>query len=265
MKTLVAGPDTMEFGWMVATWIPAIRNASRSFEETVVVCNPSHTHLYEFATRIVPYKAKGVADRWLFNDKKVRLPPGLVVPLSTSPEDLMAVSPSKEVCTKWKREYVKYGDAERVEGFELLVHARAETKYKHKKSHRDRNWPIKNYRKVIKSLGGGRVASIGSKKGASHVPGTEDLRGIPLDKLCDILAASRVLLSPSSGPAHLASLCGCPHVVMTYAKREKAIGSNNRKRYEKLWNPFGTPVSVIDKYGWQPPVEAVVRKVEKYL
>ena len=264
MRMLIAGPDTMEFGWLIATWAPAVRHISRLFEAITVICRPEHQYLYEFATNFIPYSPKGTADRWLFNDRRVKIPGGISVPKEVI-GDVVHISPSKEVCTKWKREFRRYGEVRPEDRYDLIIHARAEKKYAHKKNHRNRNWPVKSYVKVLKHLKLGRVCSIGTEKGASHVPGTEDLRGISLSRLCDIMASSRVLLSPSSGPAHLASHCGLPHVVMTYAKVEKAIGTTNKVRYEKLWNPLGTPCKVLDAHSWQPPVKLALKAVEKFL
>jgi hypothetical protein len=213
--------------------------------------------LYEFADDFLLHNPKGCSDRWLFNDKRVKLPNELRIP------GAVLVSPSQDVCCKWKREYVKYGEKRPDCAYDLIIHARAETKYASKSNHKNRNWPVKNYVKLLSTLGVKRVCSIGTV--AHHVPGTEDLRGIPLSRLCDIMASSNVLLSPSSGPAHLASLCGCPHVVMTYDKREKAIKGTNKDRYERLWNPLKTPCKILDAHLWQPPVKLTVKAVRKFL
>jgi hypothetical protein len=56
---------------------------------------------------------------------------------------------------------------------------------------------------------------------------------------------------------HLASLCRTPHVVWTDAKKW-ARGRTNRQKYETWWNPFGTPVHVIDEEGFDPAPETIL-------
>lgn len=264
MNHLIAGPDTMEMGWLVATWIPALRHIAPKFTRVTVICRPAHEYLYEFATDFIPYNPKGVADRWFFNGKKLRIHPSFNVPEPVVGK-IVHLSPSKTICCKWKRDYVKYGEASKENHYDLVIHARSETKFAHKSNHKNRNWPVKNYVKVLKHIKPKRVCSIGTEKGASHVPGTEDLRGIQVGRLCDILASSRVLLTPSSGPGHLASLCGCAHVILTYDKYEKAIGGTNRDRYYDFWNPFKAPCKVLQNHNWQPPVKLVVKALGKFL
>ena len=254
----------MEFGWCVATWIPALRHIAPRFERVTVICRPEHEFLYEFATDFISYSPDGVADRWIFNGKKLRIKPSFDVPIPVVGE-VIHLSPGRKVCCKWAREYVKYGEVSGAWKYNLVIHARAETKFAHKSNHKNRNWPLKNYVKVVEALKPHTVCSIGTTKGAYHVPGTEDLRGISLRRLCDIMAASKVMLSPSSGPAHLASLCGLPHVVMTYDKYEKAIKGTNKDRYKKLWSPFGTPCKILQDHNWQPPVKKVVKALGKFL
>jgi ADP-heptose:LPS heptosyltransferase len=128
---------------------------------------------------------------------------------------------------------------------------------------RNWNWPKPRYRKVLEQLKPKRVCSIGTK--AHWIEGTEDKRGIPMQELCDILASSKVLLTPSSGPGHLAHLCGCPHVIMTSNKHQPSIGGTNKDRYLKIWAPFKTPCKVLDGHNWQPPVEKVVKALRGFL
>jgi len=77
----------------------------------------------------------------------------------------------------------------------------------------------------------------------------------------DNMAATRLVVGPSSGPMHLASLCGTPHLVWTDQIRYSAIQVNNRKRYETLWNPFCTPCWVLDTQGWAPLPSFVLEEI----
>jgi ADP-heptose:LPS heptosyltransferase len=167
------------------------------------------------------------------------------------------IRPSGDVCMSSKKVFRMYGEqGARPGAGALLIHARKV----HKRDKWNREWPIHNFVEIASRFSMGSscdIVSIGSKNGAERVPGTFDGRDMPLPELCSLMRVAKCVLSPSSGPAHLASLCGCPHVVMTDNEYKKAIKGTNKDRYERLWNPFLTPCKVLDKHNWQPPVDVV--------
>jgi ADP-heptose:LPS heptosyltransferase len=75
------------------------------------------------------------------------------------------------------------------------------------------------------------------------------------------MANSTVLVGPSSGPVHLASLCGLPHV--TWSPKNATGIMSNKDRYERIWNPLKTPVTFIEG-SWNPEVKEIVGAVRKY-
>lgn len=259
MKKLLAGPWLGEFGWELCSWIPAIRHyAWNSDNEVAIVCQSGHNYLYEDFIEdiyIINYDKKGRPDRWLLNEKKVHIPKRI----KAEHKKHVVVEPCKKVCMSWKRQYFKYGKKDPRLEYDLVIHARACTKY----GQRSCNWPKPRYRMLLEKLKLKKVCCIGTD--AHYIEGTEDLRRIQLDVLCDILASSKVMLTPSSGPGHLASLCGCPHVIMTYDKYLKIIKGTNKDRYKKIWNPFDTPCKVLENNNWQPPVDKVVKAVGKFI
>lgn len=60
----------------------------------------------------------------------------------------------------------------------------------------------------------------------------------------ELLSHCDLAIGQSTGGLHLASLCGCPHVV--WADEDDRLWTplemSNRQRYETVWNPLGTPV-----------------------
>jgi ADP-heptose:LPS heptosyltransferase len=110
---------------------------------------------------------------------------------------------------------------------------------------------------------GVKMASIGTQ--AYYPKITADLRNIPLNETADLLAGAKLAIGPSSGPMHLASLCGTRHIVWTDDKFWSAAKMNNRTRYESMWNPLKTPCTVVDQYGWDPPVAVITSLVLKGL
>jgi len=266
MRLFIAGPDCgLEFGWLVARWIPAVRHKAKEYDKTVIICKPGYQDLYEFADEFALYTQKGKCDRWLL-DGKICKPPSNIQ--EDYPERDKLWYPNEARCMKKQVAYYKYGKyddrLENERGYRLLIHARACKKYGQDKL----NWHPSKYRELLEMLEMRPidVACIGSVEDAHYIPNTIDCRGLPLGMLTCVMANSKCCVGTSSGPMHLASLCGCPHVVLTGPTKLKILGGKtNRDRYEKLWNPFKTPCTVIDKHGWHPPVKAVYRAVRKYI
>jgi len=260
MSTLLAGPWLAEMGWEVSVWSPLVRKYSRKFDKTVIICRTGHEYLYEdFAEHFILHDKKGLPDRWLLDGKKVSIPQKILDAYPTA----TICRPREKKCTKWPREYFKYGQDGYGEGFDVVIHARAETKYGQK----GWNYPTEWFSKVLRILDINpmRCASIGSPKGASHVPRTIDLRGAPLKELAQVLAKSKVCVGSSSGPSHFAHLCGCPIVVITDDSYQKSVGGTNKQRYYKFWRAWGTPVKVLDNDNWRSPPEKVAKAVGKIL
>jgi hypothetical protein len=151
-------------------------------------------------------------------------------------------------------EYIKYGDPTVVpKSYDVLIHARGTDKY----GTDFRNWPEFKWNDLVKYTGLS-FASIGSEQGAYHIDNTDDLRGVSLEQLCGYMSASTMVLGPSSGPMHLASLCGTPHFVWSGDRP-------NVERYEKYWNPLKTKVKILDHvHGWDPPLLTILKEMEKF-
>ena len=101
-----------------------------------------------------------------------------------------------------------------------------------------------------------RIACIGTKGESGWIEGTADLRGLSLEVLFDIMRSADFAFGPSSGPMHLASLCGLPHVVWSIP--------DNKKRYEVNWNPLSTKVLFDSKFNWHPSPEYVFDIFKKW-
>jgi hypothetical protein len=78
----------------------------------------------------------------------------------------------------------------------------------------------------------------------------------PLENAIAQLKAARLAAGGSTGGLHLASLCGCPHVVWGPGRAERwtNIQMTNRQRYETIWNPLGTRVQ-YHELGWRPSID----------
>lgn len=144
----------------------------------------------------------------------------------------------------------------------LVIHARATDKA----GSAGRNWPIDKWSELLSRIDPSfDVVAIGHPRQSICPEGARDYRGIPLKDTIGVLSQAACVAGPSSGPMHLASLCGTPHVVWTDRAHWPSSGGTNRRRYERDWNPLSTPVAVIDEFDWQPPVDAVLSTVEGLL
>lgn len=252
---IFAGPFIGEFGWELFGWQGYLRSwSTNSQDEIYIAARPGHEVLYaDFATKFIPYEVKGTqtcfakCDDWI--DDRIE-------------EKYMEVGDNHVPSTiNWKNikpTYIRFGTDRARDRYDMIVHARFTDKH----GTGCRDWPIDKWKELISMLNPGRVASIGSKNASLHVPSTTDLRGVPLSTVVNILASSKILLGPSSGPMHLGSLCGIPHVVWSDNKK---WAMKNKDRYEIVWNPLKTPVIFIEKEDWQPDVTTVRNTVVRMM
>lgn len=237
-----------EFGHELFAWQGFLRFLAHQgkHDRFTVGCRSGHNYLYEdFATDFINYDPESkqtnmwMCDHWIYN-----YPEGY--DLVIKPQD----------CCKFKREFIKYGKKGKI-GYDILIHARSTDKY----NTGYRNWGNSQWDEFVNEYLDMTIASIGTHDDALHIDNTDDMRGLPLDQLCDLMADSNVLVGPSSGPIHLGSLCGIPHVTWSPVQRDGIM--SNKERYETEWNPHDTPVTFLD-IGWDPSVKAVVEAVRRY-
>jgi len=246
---------TSEFGWQIAVWVPTLRALKKRFPEQVVCCKPEYRYLYQdFCKDFEDITYSGKEDRWFLNGKEPKVPRDL-----RNKHNAIPWEPCLKNMYKQNKKYFKYGTVKEDLKYDIVIHARAETRY----GSENRNYPISRFCKIIKQFPDKRICSIGTK--ADLVEGTEDKRKIPLEELCNILASSKLCIGPSSGPMHLASFCGCPHIVFTDNKYQKSIAGTNKERYNRIWNPFGTPCKVLDNDNWKPSIDKVLKTMERFL
>lgn len=266
----------LEMFWMLA-FIARARYKAQFFEHVVVRCEEPFPYLFkDFADEIITYPVKGgKRDRWLYNGHY----PDVTIAVSEISQRLCKeyrhvkmFGPTEDRCKRKEATWFKYGQEGTLSPlidpfpFHILIHARNLPKVYYDKKYGNRNWPVEKWNELVSRFKGRMIASIGSTGGALHIDQTVDARGIPMDRLCRMMSISNVIVGPSSGPMHLASLCGCPHVVLTHDYKEHSLnGHTNKWRYEKMMNPFNAPCTILDKNRWNPPVDVVVKAVEGYL
>ena len=267
MTKLFAGPWIGEFGWELFCWQGYVRYlASTGKYDEVLVCGYNGKgHLYEdFAAAYIPIEEQfqvyhtdcAVGHGFKYNNihQHYTQKGDEWLPPNRTPVQYRA---SENPDESWwnssfdQQKFIQYGTKQTTD-IDMLFHIRATDKT----NSSIRNWDSDNWQQLVDFFiqQGMKIGCIGHKYAAAHLPGTVDLRSINLDDLCNHMASSQMVVGPSSGPMHLASLCGASQFVWSEPK--------NKARYEKHWNPFNAPV-----YGiwdtWQPDVEDVKDKILK--
>jgi len=263
--TIIIGPDSIEMGWMLE-FIGRARKKAEAYKNVIIYCEEGNEYLYEdFGTEYITFpKKKGWRDRWFFCGKRLDVPKLLRETYPTAKYYM----PTRKHCVSDVSKFVKYGHEDDGYKFDVLIHARNIERgdWIDRVCGGNHNWGGGNYVELLKHLKGCSVASIGSRDGALHIKGTEDRRGIHFQALCGTMNKAKVIVGESSGPMHLASLCGLKHVVITHARPEKSIGGKNNKwRYRKGWNHLGTECAIIEHNMWRPSVVDVAIKTLRYL
>lgn len=241
---MIAAPFRGEFGWQLMKWQGFLRKAQPS----IIYCERGYKYLYEDITRPVievePIPNK--KNKWRAIDH--------------TPPERFGLIPCKTICehAALKQRFIKYGIKGLEKGYDILIHARA-TQFA------PRNWPEEKWNVLLHSLNGYKIGAIGRSRTALSFKACDDLRDIPLRKLANIMAESKVLIGPSSGPHHFAALCGLPSIIWTDQRKWNigGIKTTNWNRYKKHWNPFNTPVTVMDTVNWQPSIAQVINALEK--
>jgi hypothetical protein len=272
---IIVGPWVGEFGWELFCWQAYARTATRHYNKVTVICKPGHEELYkDFATDFKYFDTPahghadmsyhtGLLDRNYIGGVKYEYPADIdVLPTQCIPFTPDKASQAYQSQTilwyekgrtlsefKLGPTYHKYGQV-KVDNYgpNILLHAR------NRSGHRSGdNWSMEKWNELAEELvkRGHTVGWIGSQEEALALDQGIDCRGITLENLTTMMGNAQVLLSPSSGPVHLAALCNLPHVVWTI--------ESNRLRNEKIWNPFQTPLKFLSEYEWDPTVDHVLQ------
>lgn len=277
MRTLAAGPWVGEFGFELFFWQGHLRALASKYDRVIVSGRPGHEMLYmDFCDEFRPFTAptspcialenygknafdtKGASDR-IFKDLRNF---DQICPVIESWAPMVApFYPFKN--NQVIPEYKLFGVASEENHYDLVLATRHvkfndeedTLKSEWREGKKDRNWGVSNWTTFANAFKGLRICSIGAADSSLHVPGTDDLRGVSLAQLANVLASSTCVIGASSGTMHLASLCGCPQVVWM---GERNGGDFLADRYYTDWNPFNTRVCIATRYDWRPSADYMI-------
>lgn len=255
MKILIAiEPGDMELGWCLMRYIPKVRYLSRKYDRTYIATRREMVPLYEdFAEHLDEYANLGlVKDRMGYQGVKITyIHPCKAICKS---EQFPSLNEFGIIKDAWK----VYGQLTQFKDNYIVIHPR--------KKNDGREWNKEYWQKLISRLDVS-VYVIGKSEhtffGFNY---SHNYIDVDMKMLISILNSAKLIIGPSSGPMHLASLCGCPQLVWSDNKKWDlgVCKGTNKERYEKHWNPFNTLCKILE-CGWNPPVELVVNETVKYL
>jgi hypothetical protein len=255
---LFVGPYYGEFGHEI-TFAGTARKRANDYEH-VTVCTRRDRHpLWEdFATEFIPHDIE--CDGMCHKSTHSTVPPDEKV-RSYVPDSGYDILPPREYFGRKPAEWHMFGKRQSCLDGCIVFHIR------NRPHVASRNWPIRNWHCLARLLFqrglAQRILCIGTRKHALTAEGCFDARGMDLQAQMDILASADLAVGPSSGPMHLASHCGCPHFVWVGGNAVEIRRTGGR--YRKGWNPFATPVQVIENGSWQPTFNAVANGVMRFL
>ena len=242
-KKLFAGPWVGEFGWELFGWQAKLRWLRRHvYDEVFVQCKPGHEVLYkDFAT--IGYPTEMSCQQEIVDCD--------ILGAGQLPVNY-ACNWNEAKCRRlgfFDQEWARLGRKTDTE-IDVVIHARKRTWAP------DHNWSGGNWVGLVDRLQaqGLVVAQIGLTRQTFNLPCT-DFRDRSIENVANLLASSRLCVGTSSGPMHLASLSGCPHLVLS--------DDTNIMRYMQHWNPFQTECRLAGS--WHPPVPLVHARASEML
>ncbi len=253
MSVLYAGPWKGEFGWELCGWNPAVRTLAKRYDRVVVSSHASSEYLYEFADEFIPLEAEG----WSVCSGRLQgAPPSVAADRHLRPESVLR-GVGALLDGEYPRQWRRLASPTSAVVADILCAFRPPKKHISKpQANESKSYP----RELCESLVGMLVShglSVACYGGRDNwwFEGTADLRSKSLSEQCAALGVAMCAVGPSSGTMHLASLCGCPHVTWYTPRTHPRL----KGRYERDWNPFGTPVWFLD--GRPPSPAAAARSV----
>ena len=260
-KTLFAGPFVGEFGWELLNWVSKIRYLAQFYERTVVISRPWTEFLYQDFAEFRPWDpgSSDTDDFQCFNsdgyfgsqhfDADERDSVINFVRYDHKVSQILAGLPDA---------HFRYQGNKGTQQVDYVLHMRTETSNPSGNTTKaSRNYPLPYWREIVDHLGPENCVCIGSKSGAVCIDGVKDLRGIPLYDLAGLMSSARMVIGPSSAPAHFASLVGAPQVVWT----QRFAGWTNLGNEAKFLfsaNPWNSAVRVVAGDHWAPDPDFIL-------
>ncbi|MDO8610682.1 MAG: hypothetical protein Q7R95_09120 [bacterium] len=254
---LFAGPFVGEFGMELFTWQPHIRKMAENFDKTIISSRPVYKYLYEdFCDQFVSYDPQSYdADGYeCINESDIPM-----LHEQFNPSKLIRVLNLKDYSREingTEKKFFSYGSKiDNAPDICLCIRNfknGANTKLQ-------RNWELSSASIIANELinFGIKTACVGMSVNAAYVEGTQNYLDYDLRIIANVLRSSKLIVGPSGGLIHFATLCMCPQLVWGESHLEK--------RYRQEWNPFDVSVDYITKSDYQIENDILLNKIFDYL
>jgi ADP-heptose:LPS heptosyltransferase len=260
--TLLAGPWVGEFGWELFCWQGHIRNIAKQYQKVIVMGRSGHEFLYEdFCDEYVQFNTPPTAfvDSWRCTgfdqiklQNKINKIPHNKREVGNNIGFMIYGNGKTTQSDKFKNQkFIKFKSNTIDKEFDILIHPR------NRHVGNTRNWSKEKWQKLVNKLSEKYSIGIIGTDEAFLLDNAEDYRKIPIKDTVSLLNRTKLVVGPSSGAMHLASLSGAPHFVWSTP--------HNEIRYKNAWNPFKTPVYFYDKEGWSPSVGNIYNEIIKVI
>lgn len=248
MKKTIKAQWVGEFGHELFCFQASMRKLSKD-NDVEITCFKGNEFLYkDFATKITSikkpkgYEPDSHLDRSGVNygNKDYNIPPNTQV---RRMDDLNLLT---------NQTWVKFGELTD-KSTNIIFHVRDTSK----NNCGHWNWSKENWNLLYDKLTnlGYSITCIGTTSMSYCLDGCSDYRDKPIEDTVTLLRNAKVIIGESSGPMHLATLCGLPQIVWSGNKRTKS-------RYEKLWNPFNVKVNHLLTFN--PTTDEILKLIETY-
>jgi hypothetical protein len=257
---LITGPFAGEFGWELMGWQGYVRKLSSKYKRTISISYSSSKYLYENCLffghnlKLVGSKFgygeidKGNCDMLLSAAKRNF---GVEACDVFQPTDLNKINRFLIGKQKFIQFYEKPLSKTAID---LVFHFRnfSRTDLDHKNLAKERADAVVAYF----SSRGFTCACIGHPELSYCPPQALDFRSLELKQTVSVISNSHMVIGGSSGPMHLACLCGKP--VVTWIGPPADI-----ERYRSYWNPFKVKTYIVSEETFNPDAELIIQTVSR--
>lgn len=280
-RVLVAGPFVGELGWEMFSWQPRVRSAAIrgiGYDQVLVYTGPGRRWLYRFAeTRTLPDIPKhepeclawsnGKAHKTEFEEQIKRTHDAAAAELSDDKFDFLSYhnigrmndpmyglgqpdflypDPSPKPSRFWKDD----GRPKIV----LCVRNRSMADH--------RNWSEENWHRLATVLGlSYDVVVVGTKPLELPDTVTDATTQTTIDDLIELFSQADMAVGGSTGTLHLASRCGCDHLV--WGAENSTIFPLSQRYAETNW--FGAKHVVLTDDAWEPDPDKIAFEIDHFL
>jgi len=191
-KVLVTGPWLGEFGWELFMWQARIRylHSMGDFDKIVCVIRNGHELLYgDYSPDYAFVNIQGHKNGWRLDEKKPEIPSMVKAELDFRYGNYTLFEPGTRFDYK-EQKFISFARPPTRPIYDMVFHCRSTEKL----GTSYRNWEIEKWNRLRYAFRDLKIACVGSKEESISIEGVDDLRGIPLGYLSEVLSNTKLLV-----------------------------------------------------------------------